>query len=148
MKKRLKQEKGASAVEFAVILPVLVLILFGLVEFGILLYNKQVLTNASREGARAGIVVEVPKKDTTAIKQIIKNYCNNPDGAGNNNPLLINFNGINNTINDSNIQIIGAQGVFGTDLGVTITYTYSFFVLSNLGFNPVELKATTIMKHE
>ena len=148
MKKRLKQEKGASAVEFAVILPVLVLILFGLVEFGILLYNKQVLTNASREGARAGIVVEVPKKDTTAIKQIIKNYCNNPGGDGNNNPLLINFNGLNNTINDSNIQITGAQGVFGTDLGVTITYTYSFFVLSNLGFNPLELKATTIMKHE
>jgi len=148
MKNRLKQEKGASAVEFAVILPLLVLILFGLVEFGILLYNKQVLTNASREGARAGIVVEVPKKDTTAIKQIVKDYCNNPDGSGNNNPLLINFNGLNDTINDSNIQITGAQGTFGTDLRVTIIYSYSFFVLSNLGFDPVELKATTVMRHE
>ena len=148
MKNRLKQEKGASAVEFAVILPVLVLILFGLVEFGILLYNKQVLTNASREGARAGIVVEVPKKNPTAIKKIVENYCNNTDEAGINNSLLINFNGFSDTINDSNIQIDGAQGTFGEDLSVTITYSYSFFVLSNLGFDPIVLRATSIMKHE
>jgi Flp pilus assembly protein TadG len=148
MKKKLRQERGAAAAEFAIILPVLILLLFGMVEFGMLLYNKQVLTNASREGARAGIVIEVPKKTTADIKQIIKDYCNNPDGTGNQDPLLINFSGLNNVIDDSNIDITGAQGLFGTDLTVTVKYTYSFFVLSNLGFAPLDLTATTIMKHE
>jgi hypothetical protein len=48
-------QKGAAAVEFAVVLPLLVLLLFGSIEFGLLLYNQEVITNASREGARAGI---------------------------------------------------------------------------------------------
>lgn len=148
MQKKLKREAGAAAAEFAVILPLLILILFGMVEFGILCYNKQVLTNASREGARAGIVIEVPKKTTADINQIIKDYCNNPDGAGNQDPLLINFSGLNNLIDDSNIDITGAQGLFGTDLAVTVNYTYSFFVLSNLGFDPLDLTATTVMRHE
>ena len=51
-----QHQKGAVAVEFALILPVLVLLLFGIVEFSLLMYNKQILTNASREGARYGIV--------------------------------------------------------------------------------------------
>jgi Flp pilus assembly protein TadG len=43
----------------------LLLILAGIADFGILFYNKQVLTNASREGARAGIV---NVKDSNARK--------------------------------------------------------------------------------
>lgn len=45
-------ERGASAVEFALVLPLLVLILFGIIELG-RLYNMQIsLTGAAREGAR------------------------------------------------------------------------------------------------
>ena len=56
--KRLNQligQKGVAAVEFAIVLPFLVLLVFGTIEFGLMFYNKQVITNASREGARAGI---------------------------------------------------------------------------------------------
>jgi len=42
-------KKGASAVEFAIILPILILILFGIIEFSILFYDKAVITNASRD---------------------------------------------------------------------------------------------------
>ena len=49
-----KNNKGASAVEFALVLPILIVLLFGIVEFGLLMYNKAVITNASREGARDG----------------------------------------------------------------------------------------------
>lgn len=45
-------EFGVAMVEFAIILPLLILILFGIIDFGLLMYNKQVITNASREGAR------------------------------------------------------------------------------------------------
>ena len=49
-------EKGTSIVEFAVIFPLLFLLIFGIVEFGVLMYDKAILTNASREGARFGAV--------------------------------------------------------------------------------------------
>ena len=45
--KRLRCQKGVAAVEFAIILPVLMIIIFGIIEFGLLLYDKQVITNAS-----------------------------------------------------------------------------------------------------
>lgn len=43
-------------VEFALVLPLFIAILFGIITFGIMAYNQVVITNASREGARAGIV--------------------------------------------------------------------------------------------
>ena len=160
MKKKLRREAGGAAAEFAIILPLLAMILFGMVEFGLLLYNKQILTNASREGARAGIVVEVPKKTEADIAGIIKNYCNRPDPiTGIENKLLVNFNGASNRIDDSNITIVNAQGSFPTELSVEVKYTYNFLVLSILDrlfppgspikpFGPLELKAITIMRHE
>ena len=59
MKYRFSQ-RGASAVEFALILPLLIVLTFGIIEFGLLMYNQQVLTNAAREGARYGIVQTDP----------------------------------------------------------------------------------------
>ena len=68
-----RNHRGASAVEFALILPLLIVILFGIVEFGLLMYNKAVITNASREGARAGIVFS-PRPNVPDIKQVVRNY--------------------------------------------------------------------------
>lgn len=47
---------GAAAVEFALILPVMLLIIGGIVDFGRFFFLKVELTNAAREGARAAIV--------------------------------------------------------------------------------------------
>ena len=63
-------ERGASAIEFAVILPLLLVVLFGIIEFGFVLYNKAVLTNACREGARAGIVSAFPRLTRDGIIDI------------------------------------------------------------------------------
>ncbi|GAA3328597.1 TadE/TadG family type IV pilus assembly protein [Paeniglutamicibacter sulfureus] len=53
MRHRLMDSKGASAVEFALVLPVLIAILLGIAELGFL-FNQQIsLTQAAREGARA-----------------------------------------------------------------------------------------------
>ena len=43
---------AVAAVEFALVLPVLLLILFGIINFGTLMYDQAVITNAAREGAR------------------------------------------------------------------------------------------------
>ena len=55
-KKIFKNEKGASAVEFALILPILVILIFGIVEFGIAFNNYITITHAAREGARRAAV--------------------------------------------------------------------------------------------
>ena len=48
-----RSDRGAVAVEFALLLPILVVIILGIIEFG-LVYNTQItITNAAREGARA-----------------------------------------------------------------------------------------------
>jgi Flp pilus assembly protein TadG len=50
---------GASAVEFALVLPVLAVILFGLIDYGLFLNNSLSVRQGVREAARAG-VVETP----------------------------------------------------------------------------------------
>ena len=51
-----KTRRAAAVVEFAVVAPVLFLLVFGMIEFGRMVMVQQVLTNASREGARVGIL--------------------------------------------------------------------------------------------
>jgi Flp pilus assembly protein TadG len=48
--------RGQSLVEFAVILPVFLLILAGIIDFGLGLYSQMTVINAAREGARLGVV--------------------------------------------------------------------------------------------
>ncbi len=50
-----RRSRGQSLVEFAVVLPVFLLILSGIMDFGFLLYSRMTVINAAREGARVGI---------------------------------------------------------------------------------------------
>ena len=49
--------RGASAAELAILFPLIMAIVFGIIEFSFLLYDKAMITNAAREGARWGIVL-------------------------------------------------------------------------------------------
>ena len=130
-----KKQRGTAAVEFAIVLPVLVLLLFGTIEFGLLLYNQQVMTNASREGARAGIVSQTPRVSDGEIAAVVTAYC------GEN---LVTFGAENAPV----CQVARSGTAFGDDLTVDVTYNYAFLVLSNLGFEPKTLMARTVMKQE
>ena len=61
-------------VEFALALPVILSVMFGAVEFGTALYDKAVLTNASREGARFGMVATSPRKTDAQINTVVQTY--------------------------------------------------------------------------
>jgi Flp pilus assembly protein TadG len=139
--KHLKKNKGVSAVEFAIVLPILMIITFGIIEFGLLLFDKQVITNASREGARAGIVArfdpntgEPNPLSNGEINAIVNNYVGNH---------LVSLGGATtpNTLVTRN----------GNDLTVTINYNYSFLVLpkfvTSLTGN-INLVAATVMRME
>lgn len=52
-----KNEKGQSLVEMAMVLPVLLLLFCGIIDFGWIMGNQIIAENGSREGARLGAVV-------------------------------------------------------------------------------------------
>ena len=63
-------ERGAVAVEFALILPVLLLILMGTIEFGRVYSQFQVFNGAAREGARCAAVKATPFGDCVIQDEI------------------------------------------------------------------------------
>ena len=75
--KRLKLQTGSNIVEFALILPLLLVLVFGIIDFGLALFDKAVLTNASREGARAGMVFKVPRLTDAEIEAVVQTYAGN-----------------------------------------------------------------------
>jgi Flp pilus assembly protein TadG len=64
-----KKRRGAAAVEFAVVSPLLLLLILGLLEFGRMVMVQQVITNASREGARHAITRRATSGSVTEICQ-------------------------------------------------------------------------------
>jgi Flp pilus assembly protein TadG len=152
-----KGEMGVAAIEFAIVLPVVFLLIIGIIEFSILLYDKAMITNASREGARAGIVFTgtLPRFDETQIGDIVTQYASNN---------IINFNDDPNAlattakhVDDDNTELdvsaANAADVIdpGEDLKVEVTYDHGFLVLPNFmtGLSDVfTLTAETIMRYE
>lgn len=63
MRRIKRTDDGASLVEFALVLPVLTLFLFGIVQFGIAYDRQQSVNSAAREGARIGALVDTPLED-------------------------------------------------------------------------------------
>ena len=67
MKKRLRRnEKGQALVEFALVMPILLLLLCGIIDFGWIYYNQITLNNAAREGARYAVIHYDPTTDWKA----------------------------------------------------------------------------------
>jgi Flp pilus assembly protein TadG len=133
---RKRNERGAVAAEFALLLPVLLTILFGIIEFGMIMYSREVVTNAAREGARAGITQGPPKLTTGQIIAIADNYLTNT-GI---NPANVTF------------TVTGAGLINPNTLTVTATYPYSFlipWIPTVTGIpNPLTIHAQTVMRHE
>lgn len=50
------EEQGAVAVEFAILMPLLILVLFGIMQFGLFFFRWQGLQNLANVGARAGSI--------------------------------------------------------------------------------------------
>ena len=83
-------ENGAVLVEFALVFGLFVLLVFGMVDFGLGINAKTQITNAGREGARLGTVNLDAAKVETRVRDAIANLdqalvvvtvaCEDPDG--------------------------------------------------------------------
>jgi len=136
--KRLKLQTGANLVEFALVTPLLLILVFGIADMSLALFDKAVITNASREGARAGMVFKVPRLTDTEIQTVVNNYCST---------YLVTFG---NSTPATTIQRTGTGQNSGDRLTVTVRFTYNYAVLSRLipGLGNLNLVATTVMRME
>jgi Flp pilus assembly protein TadG len=144
-----RTRRGQALVEFALALPIILAVMFGAVEFGTALYDKAVLTNASREGARAGVVATNPRKTDAQIDAVVQAYVANN---------MINFKGPMSTTTAVSPTPASARtpGTPGTcaltcNVTVTVTYSYRFFLLPKFlteFTGPLTLRAATSMKME
>lgn len=132
----IKNHNGAAVVEFALLMPFLFLLIFGIIEFALILFNQQVITNAAREGARLGVIVRTPRVSDEEIKDEVKSYAQKH---------LVTFG--SDTLDDSHIEILPAGRClgFGCDLKVSVTYDYNFLVFAEL---PITLKSVSVMRME
>jgi hypothetical protein len=133
--KGIEKQRGAAAVEFAVTLPFLLVLVFGMIEFGVMFYDKAVLTNASREAARAGIT-GLADPD---IEQIAKDYCNiNLSSFGGND--------FDPDADPNDVISISTDG--SNDLRVKLEFSYNLFFGSIFGFSSSKIEAETVMRME
>jgi hypothetical protein len=148
----LKSQKGATLVEFAIILPLLLLLLFAIIEFSLFLFNRHVITNAVREAARAGIVVRIPRLSNEDIETIARKYCQQylvTFGEGTlqiPSPLLREDESGNLLGEDEEGNSI--LGGFGDVLIVRATYQYDWLFLSTIGIGSKTIQAIARMRME
>lgn len=128
--KRLDNQKGQSMVETALILPIIILILTGIIDFGLLFNNYLVITNASREAARQAAV------------------------GSSDSELNIMVSNMTSTLDQAKLTttIYPAESLRkkGDEVIITIGYDNMLLtpVISSIIPNPLHLSAKTVMRVE
>lgn len=69
-----REERGAMVVEFGLVVPILLLLVFGIIDFGRAYYTLNNLTSAVREGVRRAAVLEDPIASQDDIKAVVVNF--------------------------------------------------------------------------
>ena len=118
------RRRGQSMVEFALVLPVFMLILAGILDFGFALYTRMTVINAARDGARAAVMVSDFSTITTVAEQAADSSA---AGAGLTvtTPAPICFQ--TSASPSSTTQISCASAQPGDSVYVTVNYTYKTF---------------------
>jgi Flp pilus assembly protein TadG len=87
---RSRSQRGAAAVEFALLVPLLLMLVFGIVDFGFMMNRNTMLANAAREGVRAASLGGTADEVTATVERALPAMaggvtvtvsCLKPDGA-------------------------------------------------------------------
>ena len=107
---RTRDETGQTMAEFAIVLPVLCVLLFGIIQLGIVFNNYVTLTDAVRAGARTAAVSRNDADPTGATTTAVRASAAD--------------------LNQSNLGVTVTSGwTAGTPVTVTATYPYSVSLL-------------------
>jgi Flp pilus assembly protein TadG len=121
---KLGNERGQTMTEFALILPILVVLLFGIIQFGIIFNNYVTLTDAARAGARKAAVSRQSSDPVGDCVNQVKNASQNLDQT----QLTVSCS---------------SSWTPGSDVTVTATYPYN---ISLLGWVVASGRLNTTMK--
>ena len=130
------RSSGQGLVEFALILPVLILIFFGALDLGRAFHALIVITNAAREGARYG---------TLHADYTINNFNNIRSAAVNeavNSGIVLNSSQVQVTC--VNVDIVVGKCDRGEPITVTVQYNF-YLVLGALFSNPIQFNRSVEM---
>ena len=140
---RWRSEDGAQLVEFALVLPMLLLVVLGIAEFGFIFQRYEVMTNAAREGARIAVL---PGYSTADVRARVAAYVT----AG-----RVPTTGTNPVVAVADVSIpTTAGGPVLNGKRVTVTYTHSYMFLTGIGswfgasYATVPLRAVSEMRTE
>jgi Flp pilus assembly protein TadG len=117
-----RRERGAALVEFAFVAPILFLLLFGIVEFGMAFNDYIAVRNGSREGARAAVVNDVDSAPSCTITGA-------PGNAATRAIVCKTKNRIGLDDDDVKVKI----ALDGTEIGDTVTVCASYPIRSGSG---------------
>jgi Flp pilus assembly protein TadG len=124
---RQQRQRGNAVLDMALVLPILLALAFGTVEFGYYFYVKHNVQAAAREGARAAIVPSAVAADvTTAVQNVMT-------AAG------LGSSGYTTSITDVNGNAINVStAAAGTAIKVTVQCTWG-----NVGVRPLGVISST-----
>ena len=132
-----RRQSGTSVVEMTIVLPLLLLLVFGIGDFGIAYTQWNSLTNAVREGARVGVVFQTscdPATVTTTIENTVSNFA------------------ASSGLDGASIVTTVANPCAGTGSQLTVrsTIPYNYIAVAALaGLSPsINLTAQTVMRNE
>jgi hypothetical protein len=163
---RKRSERGQNLVEFALILPVLVILLVGIFDLGHVVWTNDALSNASREAARFAIVhggsdstacpvgpapasLVVPSASATCPHpspsvQSVKDEAGQwLQGVGGTHHVYVCYGDVTSCTSDTDAA--GATNVRGTRITVTVTTDMGLSAPALLGIGPFHLSASTTM---
>jgi Flp pilus assembly protein TadG len=107
----IQSERGAELVEFAIVLPLLLLIVMGIVDFGFMFQRYVVLTNAAMEGARVAVL---PGYGDADVRDRVSAYAADGGIAGTVTPSVLN------------VTVPAPGGATWPAKEVTVTHDYGF----------------------
>jgi Flp pilus assembly protein TadG len=140
-----QKQKGAVLVEFVFVAAILLIIFGSIIELGLLMYNKNVIDNASRVGARTAIVAD---STPTGVRKSVTDYCEER---------LINLVDGRTNITDDDIEIDDAGD---GDILVRVRYLHTFQLVAlidgmlgilkagSINLDSLEIQGVTVMRQE
>ena len=133
-----KHRRGAAAVEFAIIAPLFFLLIMGMIEIGRAVMVQQIITNASREGARLAVL---PGENNANVTDRVDSILNNSGISGSTTEILSEFDG------PINIQDAGYGDVIKVKVSVPFSEV-SWLPGAERYLGGSTLSATTVMRGE
>lgn len=147
---RLGREDGTALIESAFVLPIMLLVCVGVLEFGRAYQTWQVVTNASREGARVAVL---PEYTDDSVRARVKTYLKN----GGLPSTVVDGSKTKVLITETTIPIDVGGATTATAARVVVEYPFEFMVLQPVAQLVVNgstagqaftMRMTTIMRNE